>query len=213
MKTTEFVLAGDVIKSRRKFDTKNWDLFHNSIDQLNAKFSDALKIPFAVYSGDSFGGICKDFNSSVLIILKIQEYLRNFKSRIVLIEDEVSYGLENQKFQFLEGPALWKIPSQLERVKRNDTFFLADLQNEKSTIKLNTIVNLLLIIKDDWNEIEWQLYQEYEHRLNQKELARKLNVSQQYISKIYKSSKVRFVKEAESNLNLMLNDRNKYPSC
>ncbi|QDH79369.1 hypothetical protein FKX85_10105 [Echinicola soli] len=73
MKNNEIVLIGDVIKSRKKFNPKEWNYFHDAIDQINEKFELYFKIPLTIYSEDSFGGICKDPVSAAKIILAIQE--------------------------------------------------------------------------------------------------------------------------------------------
>ncbi|WP_373289207.1 helix-turn-helix domain-containing protein [Echinicola rosea] len=49
------------------------------------------------------------------------------------------------------------------------------------------------------------MYHNKETNLTQKELATKAGVSQQYISKITKTSKMELIHEAESNLNTILN--------
>lgn len=208
MNNMELVIIGDVIKSRKKFNPNEWDYFHQLIDEINQKFSSSIKIPLTIYSGDSFGGICDNVDSAVKIVLAIQEHQKYQKSRVVLIEDEVSYGLDKKNFLTLEGPALWKSQNQLKKLKSKPSLFLADLQNELKTVTVNTILNLILSIRDDWSEIEWGIYKNERLDIKQKELANKLGVTQQYISKIIKTSKLKLVKEAETNLTLIINGIN-----
>jgi len=208
MKDVEIIIVGDIVNSRKKFNPKEWNYFHQSIEQINEKFSSSVKIPLTIYSGDSFGGICNDINSAIKIVLAIQEYQRFHKSKIVLIEDEISYGIDKKNFLTLEGPALWKSKNKLEILKKNPSFFLADLQNELKTVTINTILNLILSIRNDWNEIEWEVYKLVGLEIKQKKLAGKLNVSQQYISKIMKTSKLKLVKEAEINLTSIIDGIN-----
>jgi len=208
MNTTELVIVGDVIKSRKKFNPEKWDYFHQLINEINQKFSSSISIPLTIYSGDSFGGICNNIDSATKIVLAIQEYQKYHKVRIALIEDEISYGLEKRNFLTLEGPALWKSQKLLEKLKKGPSFFLAELQNEMKTITMNTILNLILSIRDEWSEIEWEVYKHENLEIKQKVLADKLGVTQQYISKITKTSKLKLVKEAETNLTLLLNGIN-----
>lgn len=200
MKQAEIVLIGDVIKSRKRFNPEEWNYFHQLIKTINDEFHSSIKIPITIYSGDSFGGICDSVESAIDIVLAIQEQHKYHKSRVVLIEDEVSFGLETKDFVNLEGPALWKSQVLLDNLKNSRSFFLSDLQNELKSIAVNTILNLILSIRDDWSEIEWAVYRHQGLPITQKDLAEKLEVSQQYISKISNKSKIRLVREAENNL-------------
>ncbi|WP_162417608.1 SatD family protein [Cyclobacterium roseum] len=200
MKHTEVVLIGDVIKSRKQFKPEEWNDFHQLIKKINEEFHSSIKIPITVYSGDSFGGICDSVESAIEIVFAIQERHNYHQSRLVLIEDEVSFGLETKNFLNLEGPALWKSQGLLDNLKKSTSFFLADLQNDLKTIAVNTILNLILSIRNDWSEIEWAVYRHLGLDIKQKDLAEKLGVSQQYVSKISNKSKLKLVREAEKNL-------------
>ncbi|WP_215223167.1 SatD family protein [Echinicola shivajiensis] len=204
MKNRELVLIGDVIKSRKKFDPEEWRYFHDTTEQINEKFKLYFKIPLTIYSGDSFGGVCMDIGSAVKIILAIQEYQRHQKSRTVLIEDEIAFGMNEKNFLSLEGPALWRGQEQIELLKKRTALFSADLKDHLMTATINTILNLILAIRDEWKAIEWEIYRHRETDLTQKDLAEKTGVSQQYISKLTKSSKLELVLEAEKNLNTIL---------
>lgn len=204
----EIIIVGDVIKSRKKFDPEKWQYFHKSIKAVNKKFKKVLKIPLTVYSGDSFGGICKDVESASNLILAIQEYSKYHTTRIILVKDEINYGLNKKSFLTLEGPALWRSKTLIQKLKTNQTYFLAKVEGELLNVTLNTILNLIIAIRNDWNEIEWEVYKSSSEDMKQKELARKLKVSQQYVSKIIKTSKLKIVKEAEANLKTILNGIN-----
>lgn len=204
----ELVIVGDVIKSRKEFNPTEWNYFHQLIERINEKFSSSIKIPITIYSGDSFGGICDNIVSASKIILAIQEYKKHHKTRIVLIEDEISFGLDKKNFLTLEGPALWKSQNLLEKLKKKPSYFLADLQDELIAITINTILNLILSIRDDWGNVEWEIYKHNHLDITQKKLADKIGVTQQYISKIIKTSKLKLVIEAETNLKEILNGFN-----
>jgi hypothetical protein len=206
MSERELVIVGDVIKSRKKFNRSEWSQFHESIDKINLEFASFLKIPLTIYSGDSFGGICDSMHSAIKIILSLQEYQKKYKSRIVLIENHVYYGPDKKDFLTLEGPALWNSKPALENLKKGPLFFLAELKNEFETVTINTILNLILSIRNDWSEMEWEVYRHREMKLKQKDLADKLKVTQQYISKIKKSSKMQLIGLAELNLMNIVNE-------
>ena len=149
MEKTELVIVGDVIKSRNKFQPSEWKTFHQSIININRDFSNALIIPFTIYSGDSFGAVSNDLITSIEIIFAIQEYQQPYMSRIVLIEDNITYGIDNKNFLTLEGPALWKSQEMLNFLKKNKMLFESYLQNQVMTISINTLINIILSFKMD----------------------------------------------------------------
>ncbi len=200
MKNKHLVLIGDVIQSRKKFNPGQWQHFHNAISTLNQDMQEALHVPLVIYSGDSFGGIAKDPSSALKLLLLIQEQLKPIKARMVLVEDEVSFGLENRNFLELEGPALWKSSEKMQELKDTGGYFMAELQNNALSLSVNAALNLIIAIKYDWDELEWSIYQQYPHQKNQQEIAQQRGVSQQYISKLIRQSKFHLVKNAEKDL-------------
>ena len=83
--------------------------------------------------------------------------------------------------------------------------FIADLDNNFLSLTVNTIMNLILSVKNDWNEQEWIVYRSYNEEVKQKDLAGKLGITQQYVSKIIKQSRLRLIKESEENLTHIIN--------
>jgi hypothetical protein len=202
----QIIIVGDIINSRKNFNPDEWESFHEMIQMINTQYEQHIKTTFTVYAGDSFGGMVDDIYSGVKIILSIQEFLRPLHARIVMVEDIVSFGLKDNNFLLLEGPALWKSQSLLEELKKNSYTFLANLQDETKTATINTIINLILSIKNDWTDIEWKVYRLTQSIDTQKEIALKLNISPQYVSKIY--NKLRLIIEIEQNLSTIF-DKNK----
>ena len=201
----KIIIIGDVIKSSNRFHPDKWENFHQSIETINERFASDFKIPFTVYSGDSFGAVCTDISSAAEIILSMQEVQKYYKSRYVLIEDEISYGIDKKSFLTLVGPALWKSEEKLNFIKKRKMLFLADLDNNFLSLTVNTIMNLILSVKNDWNEQEWIVYRSYNEEVKQKDLAGKLGITQQYVSKIIKQSRLRLIKESEENLTHIIN--------
>lgn len=200
MNKKDIIIIGDVIKSSKRFHTDKWENFHQSIESINKIYQKELIIPFSVYSGDSFGAVCTDISSATEIILFMQKIQKYYKSRFVLIEDEISYGIDKKSFLTLVGPALWKSEEKLDSIKKSKMIFVADLQNKLLTITVNTIMNLILSVKNDWSEQEWEVYRNYNQEIKQKELAGKMGITQQYVSKIIKQARLHLIKESEENL-------------
>lgn len=203
--SNELVIVGDVIKSRKKFDPSDWKGFHQTIHQLNDIFSSKLKIPFSVYSGDSFGGVCDTLESAISILLFLQEKLIRFNSRLILIEGDISFGMQGKDFGSLEGKALWESQETFRELKKGSGLFMANLRDHKTTLLLNTILNLIFMIRDDWKNLDWEVYSFFRSNKSQKEIAQNLGYSQQYISKILRTAKMKQVWEAENNLKELIN--------
>ena len=78
------------------------------------------------------------------------------------------------------------------------------------SVTINTIINLLLSIKSDWNKIEWEVYENYASEVSQLMLAKKMGITQQYVSKIVKQTNLYLVKETEENLKQIIHGINNY---
>lgn len=204
MNKKNIIIIGDVIKSSKRFHSDKWETFHQSVEAINNRYAADLIIPFTVYSGDSFGAVCTGISSATQIILSMQDIQPYYKSRFVLIEDEIAYGIEKKSFLTLVGPALWKSEENLNRIKKSKMFFIADLQNKLLTITVNTIMNLILSVKNGWNEQEWEIYRNYNQEVKQKELAEKLGITQQYVSKLIKQARLQLIRESEENLKIII---------
>lgn len=200
MKNKKIIIVGDVIRSSKKFDPEKWEYFHKAIDKINMLYNNKLEVPFTIYSGDSFGAVCKDVISAIEQILKMQEIQQYYKSRYVLIEGEISYGIDKRNFLTMEGPALWKSEDELIRIKKRKLLFNSSLENDLLALSINTIMNLILTIKDDWNEQEWTVYRNYTAEARQQDIAQQMGISQQYVSKIIKQSNLWLVKDSEESL-------------
>jgi DNA-binding MarR family transcriptional regulator len=94
---------------------------------------------------------------------------------------------------------------KLNFVKKKKLLFLADLDNNLLALTVNTIMNLILSVKNDWNGQEWMVYRIYNQEVKQKELAEKLGIIQQYVSKIIRQARLRLIGESEENLKSIIN--------
>lgn len=206
MTDNNLVIIGDVIQSRKKFEPEDWEYFHESIERLNKTFQPSLKIPFSIYSGDSFGAVCKDLESSLRIVLAIQEFQRHQNSRIILIEDRITFGMEKKSFLSLEGPALWRSEEKLEQLKEKKLIFLADLKDPFITKVINITIGLIVAIRAGWNDTEWQIYKKNPKGIRQQEIANDLGISQQYVSKVIQSSNINLVNTSENELLALVKD-------
>ena len=198
--STEIVVIADIIQSRKKFDPKEWQSFHDGIKWLNEIFVSNLKSPITVYSGDSFGTVSKDLYSAVSLVLKLPEFILKYNSRIVLIEDVIDFGLAEINIVNLEGPAVWKSQEYLEKIKNKELFFGMLLQNESNMTIIENWVNIILVLKQNWSPIQRVTYRLYANSLSQKDIAKTLGKSQQYISKIIKKNNFQIVLSNEKAL-------------
>ncbi len=203
---SEVVLIGDIIKSRKKFDSDKWKEFHSGIKLLNKKYVPAFKIPLTVYSGDSFGAVVNDILAGIEIILNFPMAMDDYKARIVLIHGDVQFGMELKNMTNLEGPALWKSTEKIKELKTSDLYFGLEMDSKKFEKILQSNINLLLSHKYSWSSLQKAVYTEYCKDQTQKQIAKKLNTTQQYISQIIRKENFRIVKDAEESIYGLINE-------
>lgn len=192
------IIGSEKILTERSEQWKN--ILQSALTQLNNRYTEGYLLPFETVAGDSFGAVIKDLATAVNIVLSIQENLHPTEARIVLIKDTVRYGLTGQRFNELQGEALWKANERIEQLKKNKTLFAAEIDNQALNLSLTTMINLIFAIRQKWSPTTWAIYQHYQQGNNQKTIAESVGVSQQYVSKSLHEQQIRLIIRSQRDM-------------
>lgn len=206
--TKSILIYADIVGSEKLLSehAERWkNVLHPALQRLNADYQSHLLMPFETVAGDSFGSVINDLPTAAHIVLSIQESLQPVEARIVLIKDTIRHGLDGQHFNELHGEALWKASEAVEQLKKSKTLFTAQMDNEALTLSLNTIVNLILAIRQKWSPTTWAIYQHYQQGETQKTIAESIGVSQQYISKSLNEQHIRLIIRCQRDMMALCN--------
>lgn len=199
------LLLGDIIASREHFDPATWPIIHDGIDRLNDAFSDRLTIPLTIQSGDTIGTVTKDVTTAVQLAVRMPAHLAGMEARIVIARGPITFGLSTGQFKDLQGPVLWAASTTLESMKQEDRLARSLLDAPALDPALGAILDLVLAIMTGWNARQRRLFDLADHH-RQADVARELEVTQQYVSKFLRRTDVRSVRHALSDLSTLLHD-------
>lgn len=204
-----FVITGDIINSRNS----NMSNLEEKINKLNDRFSNDLMTYFICSHGNKIQCIIK----SAVSIPTIIRYLHTAFTPINFCLG-IGYGkiesLNECKRDFkasssweMYGEVFQKSIEVMSRVKSKSslnmrTYFF--LENEMLTEILNSFYSLLDLIYNSWTERQDEIIINYDELKSTVTTAEKLNVSQQYISKVLKATNYREIICVEKQLSLLL---------
>lgn len=177
---------------------------------LEAQFSDEKgHANFAIWKGlDEIMLIAGNWNCAMSSILLIQEMLHPFKYRyeVMPIQDiekgKPIHELTNPEFAIISG--------RMADLKKTDLLIhLEDENNSNLMASSGLVLNLLLLTKGAFTTNQMQQYRLHKKGLNQKSIARELNVSQQSVSKTLNQIQFNSIATIEEQLlNLFNNGTN-----
>lgn len=138
------------------------------------------------------------------MIGKILDGIYPEKARFVVIFDYVDTALTSKDVAKMDGPAFHRGSSMLNSLKESNLFLDISTDHELWDTSMVTMINLMLLYKERWTKNQHQIINDYEKTVNQTEVAEKHKISQQAVSKVIKSTKLKDVKHLECNINEIL---------
>jgi len=203
------VLVGDLIGSS---SISHRDLSQRKLvdtyQQINVIYAKDFYAPIKITRGDEIAGVLHKIDNLYRIADSINEMIYPFRLRFILVKSLLTAGLDTKDAAIIDGPA-FKIAGELllkEKIEKKDFIFY--LGNPILDQVLTALSNLLSGIKKDWTENQRTVVHLYRELQNQREVAKRLRVTQQNIAKILKSVDWPMVQEAEEALNRLLKGYN-----
>lgn len=206
MRKKLFVLLGDVVASRQ---IKDRDGFQRALQDLcediNHAYAKDIYAPFKTLKGlDEIGGVLSDMSNIYNIIILISEHLHPCQMRCALVFDYVDTALESKDVSKMDGPAFHKAAQAVNDLKKTALLFSLFSADEILDRALQGEINLMLFIRDERTLKQRQIIKEYERLKNQQDVAKKLGISQQYVSLVLSHSQWKMLKDLEDELNMSL---------
>lgn len=171
----------DVIDSRKIQSRNDLELQVNNLKEF-FRSNEEYGI-FDIWKGlDEFMIISPDWEFAVKTVIKVQELLHPFEQRFVLtgfdhVEiDKPVHEMDNKEFASLADGMI--------SLKKNK-LYVETITNEHSILldSISIILNALISLKSLFTRSQMDIYRQNKSGKPQKEIARQINKSQQYVSK------------------------------
>lgn len=150
----QYILMSDVIKSGEKDQQLLINNLRLCTTHINEKYRDIILSPLTITLGDEFQGIMDNFESSIKVILDIEEFIikNNFplKLRYVVYLGDIETDINNYIAYEMLGKGLTQARSILNSLKDKDVRFHVDVQDSPKNNIVNNSFNIYQNIVDQW---------------------------------------------------------------
>lgn len=164
------------------------------LNEINDHYSDDIASRFMITLGDEFQGLLLNGTSVMKIISRIEGRLDPVKLRFGIGVGEITTKINPYMAIGADGPGYHKARAAIEYLKENekrkqssvsDIRLEVEGENQESQMFINTIFGLMAALKASWTKRQREIIQDMlEHRDNQTETAKRLNIKQPTVSKV-----------------------------
>jgi len=206
MEQKTYVLLGDVISSRQIRNREEvQQKLARACKEINTVYAKEIYADFKILKGtDEIGGVLSTMTNSYNIISTILEQLYPNLIRFVLVFDYIDTALNTRDISKMDGPAFHKVSDIMNKLKKSKLMFDACVGNKMIDNCIAGQVNLILLLKKNWTAKQHLIVKEYKKTKNQYDVAKKLGVTQQYVSKTLNRLMLKEINNIEERLNNML---------
>jgi hypothetical protein len=200
MKTRTYcAIIGDINKSRALLErVKIQRRFQKAVETINKEYEQEIASKFILTLGDEFQGLLRTPRESYRLVRRFQDIMGDVPFAFGIGVGILSTRLKNEALG-MDGECFHRARAALQQAKKSKIEVVFDF--EHSFLQLvNTTVALL---EKEWKLLNpkqkkiAQLMKEFDH---QQTVAKKINVTQQYISKALRTTVMKEMNNAEKVL-------------
>ena len=201
-KSSPHVLLGDVVASRNIENRKQFEKKINSVLQwATARYSNLFTLPLKTWKGlDEIAAVVIQPQSIYPLISGINERLYPQQMRFVLAKGEIEKKRGATDISQLDGEAFHKASALMAELKKENFLFKCSSDGVFDTA-FNNQVNAVWLLKARFTEKQMKIYSLYAETANQEEVAVKLKITQQTVSKTMNAINGFGLLKLEKNIN------------
>lgn len=185
----KYVLLTDVVGSRKIKDRNTFEKkLAEAMQNVQKQHADVFEMPIQVWKGlDETAAMLKEPWKLYKIMDSIDEGIAPFKMRFVLVKGTVDVAPQNNDISKADGEVFHMAAARMFELKKEGLKFSCLTGNEAFDKAWQTQINLLWLVKESWTERQRKIYRLYCETGLQDEVAKRLKISQQNVSKTLKS--------------------------
>lgn len=146
----QYILMGDVIKSRQKDSELLWNDLNEIVEKANGKFQTDILSPLQIKIGDEFQVVMKDIASTLQLLDYLNVYCtyKNIKVRFAIGYGEIETVINSSSANNMMGKGLTETYETLNDKKDPNRYRFYIQENKNIEIALNSIGLLLSEIEE-----------------------------------------------------------------
>lgn len=197
-----YVVLGDVVHSREIEDREAFqDRLEATCQQFTARERDDVWGDFKILKGiDEFGGVLQSLENVYEVVTAFQKALRPHEVRMVVAGGSIDVGLTSWDVEKMDGEAFHRADERLEEIEDGPLSFDLLVDDDSLAQAVADEINLLLHVKRDWTDRQWEVASVRERVGTQTAVAEKLGVTQQAVSNVLSGANWPLVNEVEGRL-------------
>lgn len=206
MKQKFYALLGDVIQSRQIDNRDDFQkIIEESCKNINTVYADDVYADFKILKGiDEIGGVLSSMSNVYTIITKILDEIYPHTLRFVLVFNYIDTALETRDIAKMDGAVFHKASEMIRELKTSKLMFDMSVEDEMLDMAITGQINLIFLLKKNWSAMQYNIVREYDKTKNQSEVAQKLKITQQAVSKNLKRSMWKEIRTVEEEINFLL---------
>ena len=206
MKQKLYVLLGDVIQSRQIDNREDFQkIIEKTCQNINTMYTESIYADFKILKGiDEIGGVLSSMSNIYKIITRILDDIYPNTIRFALVFDYIDTALETRNVTKMDGVAFHKASEMIKELKMSKLMFDMSVEDEMLDMAITGQINLIFLFKKNWSATQYNIVREYEKTKKQSEVAKKLRITQQAVSKNLKRSMWKEIRTFEDKINFLL---------
>ncbi len=195
-------IIGDINKSRLLPDRNHVQRkFQSSISRINKEYKNSIASKFLVTLGDEFQGLLKSGGESYRLVRRLQDMMGDVPFSFGIGIGTLSTSLKKEALG-MDGECFHRARAALLKAKKKKQEVLYDFDGSACTL-VNAMIELLEKERESLTERQREIMQLLKNH-NSAEVAHKLKISPQAISKVRKTTVVSQMNGVEEALHTFL---------
>lgn len=202
MARTHIVVLGDVVDSQKIADRERFQAeLGEVLADVNERYRGQLVADFETIKGiDEVAGVLDDPAPLYRIQREITERIHPESIRLVAVRGSVDVGADERNVSEMDGPAFAEADRLLSSVEKSGFLFDVRLRDDAYEELLADEINLIAFVKSRWTEHQMTVARLYRELGVQIDVAERLSVSQQAVSKTLRESRAKQILSIEDRI-------------
>ena len=196
------ILVGDIVGSREASDRQKLQSdIQSSLDEVNDEVDGSSIAPMEIVRGDEFEGGFRDPSACIEAFFTLERILFPVRFKAGIGVGEISTS-EDTSISRMDGPAFHRARAAVEEAKSSASDLLIRSNNQSRDAILNTILDLLTLLKERWTDRQWEIVNHYRENRDrtQSEIAYEFGISQPAVAKVLQRTKIKHIDGAKEVL-------------
>lgn len=206
-----FTIIGDMIGSR-KLENRSvvQKRFSAALNEVQKRYAQQIVSPLTVTIGDEFQAVLKETSHLFALLYEIEQSLKAVSLRYGFGIGTISTAINHNAAIGMDGPAFHNARTSIEQARKTKTRYGFSCGDSVIDKRINVLLNWIDISTKGWPSEKHTILHLYRQRVTQKEIARRVSMSQSAVSQHINTPAFRLIHQThlliQDEINRILNE-------